>query len=183
MADPTTVADPLSPAPAEPTTDATARLIAELTRRGLTIAVAESLTGGALTAELIRIPGASVVVSGGVVAYQTELKHTLLGVDAALLEEHGPVHPQVARQMAEGVRLRLAVDGRPADIGVATTGVAGPDGQGGQEPGTVFLGLARGGEASVVPLRLHGDRAAIRAASVAAAIEAVWQLLARDPAE
>ncbi|WP_241977964.1 CinA family protein [Cryobacterium cheniae] len=165
------------------TTDATARLVGELARRGLTIAVAESLTGGALTAELIRIPGASVVVNGGVVAYQSALKHTLLGVDAALLEEHGPVHPRVAVQMAEGVRTRLAVDGRPADIGVATTGVAGPDGQGGQEPGTVFLGLARGAETSVIPLRLQGDRAGIRAASVAAAVEAVWQLLARDRVE
>ena len=164
-------------------TDATAQLIAELTRRGLTIAVAESLTGGALTAELIRIPGASVVVNGGVVAYQTVLKHTVLGVDRALLDEHGPVHPQVAAQMAAGVRACLAVDGRPADIGVATTGVAGPDSQGGQVPGTVFLGLSRRGEASVVPLRLHGDRAAIRAASVAAAIEAVYQLIAREPVE
>ena len=179
------MADPISPAPAETPapTDATARLVAELTRRGLTIAVAESLTGGALTAELIRIPGASVVVNGGVVAYQSALKHTLLGVDAALLDEHGPVHPEVARQMAEGARTRLAVDGRPADIGVATTGVAGPDGQGGQEPGTVFLGLAREGDTSVIPLRLQGDRAVIRAASVDAAVEAVWQLLARDQVE
>jgi nicotinamide-nucleotide amidase len=178
-------ADAEAPAPPEmrPATDATARLIAELTRRGLTIAVAESLTGGALTAELIRIPGASVVVNGGVVAYQTALKHTLLGVDAALLAEYGPVHPEVARQMASGVRARLAVDGRPADIGVATTGVAGPDGQNGQTPGTVFLGLAGAGAASVIPLRLHGDRASIRAGSVAAAIEAVWQLLAPDAVE
>ncbi|HSP75169.1 MAG TPA: nicotinamide-nucleotide amidohydrolase family protein [Cryobacterium sp.] len=179
------MADPIPPATAETPapTDATAALVAELTRRGLTIAVAESLTGGALAAELIRIPGASVVVNGGVVAYQSALKHALLGVDAALLEEHGPVHPEVARQMAAGARTRLAVDGRPADIGVATTGVAGPDGQGGQEPGTVFLGLARGGDTSVIPLRLHGDRAFIRAASVAAAVEAVWQLLAREPVE
>ena len=176
---------PASPAAeaAEAASDATARLIAELTRRGLTIAVAESLTGGALTAELIRIPGASVVVAGGVVAYQTELKHTLLGVDTALLAEHGPVHPEVALQMAAGVRTSLAVHGRPADIGVATTGVAGPDGQGGHEPGTVFVGLADAEEAWAIPLRLNGDRAAIRAASVGAAIEAVWQLLAREPLE
>lgn len=164
-------------------TDATAQLIAELTRRGLTIAVAESLTGGGLTAELIRIPGASVVVNGGVVAYQTALKHTLLDVDRALLDEHGPVHPEVAAQMAAGVRTRLAVDGRPADIGVATTGVAGPDAQGGQEPGTVFLGLARHGESWSIPLALTGDRAAIRAASVARAVEAVYQLIAREPVE
>lgn len=80
-----------------------------LLQRGLTIAVAESLTGGLLVAELIATPGASGSVLGGVVAYSTELKHTLLGVDARLLAEHGPVHPEVAVAMAQGARTRLAV--------------------------------------------------------------------------
>ncbi len=163
------------------TTDAppeTAALVAALTRAGLTIAVAESLTGGLLAAELIRIPGASLCVAGGVVAYQTELKHTLLGVDRALLAEHGPVHPDVAEQMARGVRDRLAVNGRPADIGVATTGVAGPDPQGETAPGTVYLGLSRGTESWAIPLRLSGDRAEIRARTVAEAIKAVHTLIA-----
>ncbi|MBC7442550.1 MAG: nicotinamide-nucleotide amidohydrolase family protein [Ramlibacter sp.] len=164
-------------------TDATALLINDLTRRRLTLAVAESLTGGALAAELIRIPGASVVVNGAVVAYQTELKQSLLGVDGALLAEHGPVHPEVARQMAAGVRSRLAVGGRDADIGVATTGVAGPYAQGGQAPGTVFLGLSRGSESWAVELRLDGDRAAIRSATVARAVEAVQHLIARETTE
>ncbi|TFD76258.1 CinA family protein [Cryobacterium fucosi] len=163
--------------------DPTAALIGELTEGGLTIAVAESLTGGLLTAELIRVPGASLCVNGGVVAYQTELKHTLLGVDAGLLAEHGPVHPEVAIQMARGVRTRLAVAGRDADLGVATTGVAGPDPQGGQSPGTVFLGLSRGSEGWAIPLRLTGDRAAIRAQTVARAIEAVHTLIARSRPE
>ncbi|TFC43838.1 CinA family protein [Cryobacterium sp. TMT1-21] len=164
-------------------TDATALLIADLTRLHLTLAVAESLTGGALAAELIRIPGASVVVNGAVVAYQTELKHSLLGVDRALLAEHGPVHPDVARQMAAGARTRLAVGGRDADIGVATTGVASPDAQSGHAPGTVFLGLSRGSESWAVELRLDGDRAGIRAGTVARAVEAVRQLLARETVE
>ncbi|TFC00874.1 CinA family protein [Cryobacterium mannosilyticum] len=158
--------------------DLTADLIGALTAAGLTIAVAESLTGGLLTAELIRIPGASLCVNGGVVAYQTELKHTLLGVDPALLAEHGPVHPEVAIQMARGVRTRLSTAGRAADLGIATTGAAGPDPQGGHPVGTVFLGLSRGGEGWAIPLRLAGDRAAIRAQTVARAVEAVHTLIA-----
>ena len=163
--------------------DPTASLIAELTRRGLTIAVAESLTGGALAAELIRIPGASVVVAGGIVAYQTELKHTLLGVDPALLAANGPVDPEVARQMAAGARRRLTLGGRSADIGVSTTGVAGPDPQGGRQPGTVYLGLSIGTETSAVALDLTGDRAAIRTKTVRAAVEAVRALIATLPTE
>jgi nicotinamide-nucleotide amidase len=110
-------------------------VVAELTGRGLTVAVAESLTGGLVVAELVSVPGSSAVVRGGVVAYQTPLKHSLLGVDAGLLAEHGPVHPDVAAAMATGVRERLAVDGRRADVGLSTTGVAGPDDQDGHAPG------------------------------------------------
>lgn len=153
--------------------DPTARLVALMTARGLRIAVAESLTGGLLVAELIRIPGASAVVNGGVVAYATPVKHSLLGVDAALLAREGAVHPEVARQMARGARTALAVDGRAAELGIATTGVAGPDPQDGREPGTVFLGLALGERVTAVELRLHGDRGAIRAAAVTAAVDAL----------
>lgn len=138
--------------------------------RELTIAVAESLTGGLLTAELIEPAGASEVVLGGVVAYNTELKASVLRVDRALLEEHGPVHPDVARQLAENVRHALAVGGRAADVGIATTGVAGPEAQGEASVGTVFLGLADTTGASARELHLTGSRDEIRAATVAAAI-------------
>jgi nicotinamide-nucleotide amidase len=158
-------------------TDAAADLVAALARRGLTIAVAESLTGGLLAAELVRIPGASAVLHGGVVAYRSALKNSLLGVDAELLAEHGAVHPEVARQMAAGVRTALAVNGRPADIGVATTGVAGPQDQDGQPVGTVFLGVAFGDTVLAIPVRLDGDRARIRTETVARALEAVCQLI------
>ena len=154
-------------------------LIRALTERRLTIATAESLTGGLLVAELTRIPGASLVVSGGVVAYATEVKHSLLGVSAELLAREGAVHPEVARQMADGVRRTLEVGGRPADIGVATTGVAGPDPQDGASPGTVFLGVAMGDDVEAIALDLHGDRAEIRAATVRAAVEAVLARLGR----
>ena len=162
-----------------PAVDPTAELIAELTRRGLRIAVAESLTGGLVVAELTRIPGASLVVSGGIVAYDTELKRTLLGVAAELLEREGAVHPEVARQMAAGVRRALAVDGRAADVGVSTTGVAGPDPQDGKPPGTVFVGVAFAGEVEAIALELSGDRTAIRTATVGVALDEVLTRLVR----
>ncbi|MDQ1562326.1 MAG: nicotinamide-nucleotide amidase [Actinomycetota bacterium] len=141
-------------------------VIAGLTGRGLTIAVAESLTGGLLVAELVSVPGASAVLNGGVVAYNTALKHSLLGVDARLLAEHGAVHPDVAGQMASGVRSACAVEGVPAAIGISTTGVAGPDPQDGQPVGTVFVGISSDAGTSVLSLRLEGTRQAIREAVV-----------------
>lgn len=138
--------------------------------RGLRLAVAESLTGGLLTARLIDPAGASLVVNGGVVAYDTALKSSVLDVDEALLAEHGPVHPEVARQLADNVRRVLAVDGRPADVGIATTGVAGPEPQGEASVGTVFLGLADARGAHVRHLQLAGSREEIRRATVEAAI-------------
>jgi nicotinamide-nucleotide amidase len=143
-----------------------ADVVGILVARRLTIAVAESLTGGLLVAELVSVPGASAVVRGGVVAYATPLKQSLLGVDAALLAERGAVDPEVARQMAAGVRERLAIDGTAAAIGLATTGVAGPDQQDGHPVGEVWLGLAMDDEVLARRLELGGDRAAIRAAAV-----------------
>ena len=151
-------------------TDEAARLVAALTQRGLRVAVAESLTGGMLVARLVDVPGASAAVSGAVVAYATPLKETLLGVDGDVLREHGPVHPAVAEAMARGARERLAVDGQPADIGVATTGVAGPDPQGNAPVGLVYVAVADAHGAAVRELRLAGSRAAIRSAAVDAAL-------------
>ncbi|MFC8588880.1 CinA family protein [Streptomyces sp. NPDC057217] len=169
-----------------------ARVLALLAERGQTLAVAESLTGGLVAAELTGVPGASASFRGSVTAYATALKRELLGVDGALLAERGAVDPEVASQMAAGVRDRLG-----ADWGIATTGVAGPDPQDGQPVGTVYVAVAGPagtvagsagevagptGEASptgspagpregsptgkVVPLRLNGDRGEIRRESV-----------------
>jgi nicotinamide-nucleotide amidase len=157
--------------------DRTVQVIRAMAEKELTLAVAESLTGGALTAELTRPAGASLVVLGGVVVYATELKHTLADVDLKLLDEHGPVHPDVAAQLAEGVRRRLAVDGRSADIGISATGVAGPDPQGGEEPGTVFIGVATASGTKVVPLHLGGTRGEIRNQVVGRAVAAVAEAL------
>jgi len=159
-------------------TDVGAEIVKRLTSRGLTIAVAESLTGGLLVAELIRTPGASAVVNGGVVAYNTALKHSVLGVDAGLLAERGAVDPEVAEQMASGVRSALAVEGRAADIGISTTGVAGPGPQRGTPAGTVYLGFALGDSVTSVLLHLDGDRAAIRSAVVSESLARVTALVA-----
>lgn len=147
-------------------------LVAALRERGWTLGVAESLTGGAVASEIVSVPGASATLLGGVVAYATPVKHTLLDVDAGLLAEHGAVHPDVAAQMAEGVRRAVAVDARRADVGIATTGIAGPDSPDGQPVGTVHIGVVAPTGASSIPHLFTGTRAEIRAQATAAAIAA-----------
>lgn len=146
------------------------QLIAELARHGDTVAVAESLTGGLVCAALTAVPGASAVVRGSVTAYATDVKASVLGVDAQLLRSGGAVQAEVARQMAHGVRRLLG-----ATHGVATTGVAGPDPQDDVPVGRVFIAVGWD-DAPGVPmdevrmLDLSGDRAAIREQTVTAAL-------------
>lgn len=157
------------------------QFIAEATQAGLRVAVAESLTGGLLAASLVAVPGASRVLSGGIVAYDTELKASLLGVDRGLLAARGPVDEEVAVQMARGVRNACAVhdvDGglQSAGIGVSTTGVAGPDPdpQTGQPAGTVWIGVSSAaGDRAVRVTTEATSRDAIRQATVYAALEEV----------
>lgn len=159
--------------------------------QGLRIAVAESLTGGRLAATLVNVSGASRVVAGAVVAYHTALKHSLLGVDAELLRREGPVHPEVARQMARGVREACTIDDgtgsgkRVPEIGVATTGVAGPlpDEQSGTPAGTVWLGLSTPLGEEAIELSLAGTREEIRDATVQAALQALTVKLSQLDAD
>lgn len=137
-----------------------------------TVAAAESLTGGLLGATLTQMPGASRTFRGGVVAYATDLKGSLLGVPPPLLAAEGAVSAQVAAAMAGGVRDRLA-----ATYGVALTGVAGPDPQDGHPPGTVFVGVAGPDKGGVRAVQLSGDRHTIRLEAVRAAIELLRDLL------
>lgn len=146
--------------------DAAARAVAALTERGLTVAVAESLTGGLVCAALTAVPGASAAVRGGAVVYATETKHTVIGVESELLAERGPVDPDVAVAMAAGVRSRWG-----ADVGLATTGVAGPEPQDGHPVGEVFIAAVDDRAAVVERLSLAGDRAAIRQATVERALQ------------
>lgn len=143
-----------------------AGVVAALARRGQTLAVAESLTGGLLAATIVSVPGASRVFRGGLVVYATDLKASLAGVDPGLLDRRGPVDPQVAEALAAGARSRCG-----AHWGLGTTGVAGPDPQDGHPIGTVHLGLCRpDGTALARRLAATGDRAAIRQAAVGAAL-------------
>lgn len=154
-----------------------------LTVKGMTLAVAESLTGGLVAAEITSVPGASRVFRGAVTAYATELKRELLGVDATLLARRGAVDPQVAAEMAAGVRRAL-----DADWGIATTGVAGPDSQDGQPVGTVYVAVSGPSEAAsdsagggkVERLRLNGDRAEIRMESVRSVLALLLEELASE---
>jgi nicotinamide-nucleotide amidase len=125
----------------------------ELVRQGLTLAVGESLTGGLVSSRLVNVPGASGWFRGGIVSYATDVKYDVLGVP------EGPVvTSEAAAAMAEGARRRLG-----ADIGLGVTGVAGPDEQEGQRPGTVFMAVAMGdGEPVVARARLPGDRDRVR---------------------
>ena len=127
-------------------------VVALLAERGLTLAVAESVTGGLIGSRITNVPGASRVFRGGVVAYASEVKFDLLDVP------EGPVvTEEAARAMADGVRRRLK-----ADVGLAVTGVAGPEPQDGMPPGTVFFGMAMGDDVEARPMRMPGDRERIR---------------------
>ena len=143
-----------------------APLHADLRELGATVAVAESLTGGLLTAALTETPGASATVRGGLVVYATPLKASLAGVPQQLLDERGAVDPDVALALARGARTRLG-----ATYGLGVTGVAGPDDQDGKAVGTVFLALAGADGETVAERAFTGDRAAIRAGAVRAALD------------
>jgi len=151
-------------------------VVAALTARGQLLATAESLTGGLLGAAITAVPGASAAYLGGVVAYATPMKQRLAGVGAELLAAHGPVSELTAIALAEGVR-----EATGADWGVATTGVAGPSSQDGHEPGEVWVGLASpSGTATAVRHDFTGDRAAVRDATVQAALALVAKALGAD---
>ncbi|MCB5169368.1 CinA family protein [Streptomyces bambusae] len=141
-------------------------VLALLAQRDETLAVAESLTGGLVAAELTAVPGASRSFRGSVTAYATELKQQVLGVDGPLLARSGAVNAQVAAEMAAGVRKVL-----DASWGIATTGVAGPEPQDGQPVGTVFVAVAGPAGGKTAALRLNGDRAEIRRESVRRVLE------------
>ncbi|MFD3698253.1 CinA family protein [Streptomyces sp. NPDC058646] len=139
------------------------RLLAESDQ---TLAVAESLTGGMVAAEITAVPGASRSFRGSVTAYATELKHQVLGVDAALLAAEGAVNGRVAEEMAAGVRRVLG-----ASWGIAITGVAGPDPQDGQPVGTVYVAVAGPEVRKTARLWLNGSRAEIRKESARTVLE------------
>jgi PncC family amidohydrolase len=137
----------------------------------ITVAVAESCTGGAVTARIVSVAGSSVYLRGGIVAYSNDAKHRLLGVSEEILANPGAVSAECAVAMAEGARRALG-----AEIAVSTTGVAGPGGATARKPvGLVYLGLASPAGVEAHEHHFAGDRAAV----IAAATEAALQLLLR----
>ena len=153
-----------------------AKCIVELlTARGQSVGVAESLTGGLVAAALTSIPGASVVVRGGIVAYATELKAALLGVSADLLARRGPVDPEVAAAMAAGVRARLG-----ASYGISTTGVAGPGPADGRPAGTVYVAMDGPSGSATRGLELPGDREDVRIETVRSVLSLLVTTLRED---
>jgi nicotinamide-nucleotide amidase len=144
---------------------------AQLKSRGLTLGLAESLTGGLVASRLVAIPGASEWFRGSIVSYASDVKYNLLGVP------DGPVVTEAAaRAMAEGARRVLG-----SDVGLALTGVAGPDEQEGQTPGTVFVGLARAGsDTESLEAHLPGDRDRVRQYATISALDLLRRRLIHD---
>jgi nicotinamide-nucleotide amidase len=159
-----------------PPVPAAQRLHEALRARRETVAAAESLTAGLFCATLAAVPGASSTLRGGAVVYATDLKTTLAGVPAALLAAHGAISEPTAAALAEGIRARCS-----ATWGVGLTGVAGPDPVEGHAPGRVYLGLSDGLLTVVHELDLPGDRAAVRAGAVEAALLRLLDRLAEHP--
>lgn len=153
-------------------------MVRRLTALGQTVACAESLTAGMVTARIADVPGASTVLRGGVVAYAAEAKVALLGVPAALIAQVGTVDEQVARTMAEVVRKSFA-----ATWGLATTGIAGPGPAEGKPAGTVWIAASGPAGTATRRLTLQGDRAEVRAASVTAVLHLLAELLAEQSAD
>ena len=168
----------MSSASAEPTepTEATvaAEVVAVLSDRRHILATAESLTGGGLGAVITAVPGASAVYAGGVVSYATRVKQELLDVPAELVTAHGVVSAACAEAMASAVRRVVG-----ADLGISTTGVAGPEPQEGKPVGLVYVAVADGTSTVSRELRLTGDREAVRAAARLGALRLLLERLAR----
>jgi len=143
--------------------------------RGLTAATAESLTAGMVAAVLADTPGASAMLQGGVVSYANSVKTDVLGVPGELLGAVGSVDGQVAAAMADGARRICG-----ADIGVSTTGVAGPEPHDGKAVGTVFIGIATAEGATSYPYSFEGTRAEIRALACGAALERLLEALSSE---
>jgi nicotinamide-nucleotide amidase len=143
--------------------------------RRLTLAAAESCTGGLVAARLTAVPGSSDVFRGGIVAYANDIKAAELGVGEALLERHGAVSAEAAAAMAAGVRERLG-----ADVGLAVTGVAGPGGGSAEKPvGLVYLNAAGPESERALELNLPGDRGAVRGRATVAGLHLLRELLSQ----
>lgn len=151
------------------------QLVSVLKAGKLTLATAESCTGGLLGKRITDVSGASAVYPGGVISYSNSVKHSILGVSQSDLDAFGAVSAPVAEQMAEGVRQTI-----PADLGVGITGIAGPKSDDTQKPvGLVFIAAANAAQTLVREYHFSGSRDAVRNQSAQAAAALLLELLAQ----
>ena len=147
-------------------------VVEKLKEKNLTIATAESLTAGLLSSKLAEIDGASKVFKGGIVAYQNEVKENILNIDSKTIDKYSSVSREVAILMAENVRKKLKTD-----LGVSTTGVAGPGLVGDKKIGTVFVAISFSEHNMCLELNLSGDRQSIREESCRKLFELILEKL------
>ena len=147
-------------------------IVKKLTKKRLTLSVAESVTAGGLANELTMIPGSSKVFLGGVIAYSDEVKVSELKISKADIKKHTAVSEEIAIAMAQSVRLKLKTD-----YAISTTGVAGPGRAYGQKAGTAWVGVSSKKESFAVALTLSGDRESIRHAIITSALAALERIL------
>ena len=154
------------------------KILDQLLSQNKFLVVAESLTGGLLTASFAAVSGASYVLLTGIVAYDTKLKHELLGVSNQLLENQGPVDPEVAAQMADGLRARIAskagIDSEQI-VAISTTGVAGPSPQGEKPVGELYIAVSQASATKVFAHQLTGDRGQIQNSAVLLGVGHLWE--------
>jgi len=152
------------------------RLAAALSDQGLTLATAESCTGGGLSRLLTEIPGASAFFIGGIIAYHNDVKMQLLNVPPEILTRHGAVSSETAIAMAEEVRSRFK-----ADLGVSITGIAGPSGGSAEKPvGLVYIAVSNLQQTCVKEHRFPGDRSQVRESAITAALRLILEAITEE---
>ena len=152
-----------------------AKLIGMLRDNGMTIACAESLTGGLVSGTLVSVPGASYAFMEGFVTYDIGAKHRTLGISKYILDKEGAISPVTAREMAIGAAKKAGTD-----MALATTGNAGPDPSEGKPVGLVYTAVYNKGNVQVYEHMLKGTRPEIREQTVNAVIEEAWHLLSEQ---
>lgn len=147
-------------------------IVESLTSRKETLSIAESLTGGALSSEIVEVPGASHILKGSIVAYSNEIKVRELSVPEKLIEESGVVSEDVALAMANGIKARMATT-----WAISATGVAGPGAHHGVPAGTVWVAIVGPEIRETVKLALEGDRSTVRRGAVESALGVLERIL------
>lgn len=154
------------------------QIVELLRRRNENLAIAESLTGGAMSSEIVSVPGASHVLKGSIIAYSSEIKVRELSVAQETIDAHGVVSEAVALEMADGVRARMGTS-----WAISATGVAGPGPFHDIPAGTVWLAVVGPGHRETVKLALDGDRENVRRGAVESALRLLTRILTSDPRE